>query len=272
MNYIKIVEGVAGLIPKKVKVVLINANSNEKLGEYKVSEDKLPAIFDKPTVLEIGGKAWRIIRVHILRESSYLFSRKIEIFVESPDLFDPGGRFLIPTKSFSEFTIKKNISGELTGLRLEAEDWRQLEFLPVHQLDLIQQELSYVEAILNPSSGLDRLLGYDAIHTRKDVFDVNLSIPAEAFSSLLPVEKTGAVEVTGHGTVENSFVFQTDWYSYYGICIDGIIKELAIVFFDCMDDEFASVLNTFGLVLVDWCNARVVLETPPGTEQEAAGF
>ncbi|WEK35469.1 MAG: hypothetical protein P0Y53_23505 [Candidatus Pseudobacter hemicellulosilyticus] len=269
MNWLKLADGVTGLFPKKVQVVLTYGNSGQEIGKYKLPEEFLPEKYDKPTVIEIQNQAWRITKATLVRDKTYLRSRKLLFEVEEMTSYEQGSRHLAPTTAFPSPLLgpKSLFSGPDLGM--PAENWRQIEFLPTSLLPVIQEEIAIIEASLQPGVHADPLLGYDSLHIRERIGHSNLELPLTDLQQMIGGSETGSVQITAHEYVQQSFFFSTLNYRYYGIVLDGIIKDLSIEAFDSPDDEFMTVLESFGLMLVDWCNARMILNEIAETPENA---
>lgn len=256
MKYVKMAEGVSGLFNKKAEVLLESAQG-ERLGNYKVEETLIPEVLNKPSVIEIENKLWRIIGVKEMREKSILRSRKICLRVVEVDKFIDNDRHLTPTLAYPIPEIfDKNDSSE-HSLFLSHEEWRQFEFLPASMNVVIEKELSAVEKILSPEISPDPLLGYSQVHYRKAIGSKKLSIPVKSFCSLLNRNIHGVVLLQLQ-SIANSFVLRTDSNTYYGVCEDGMILDLCLYNYESVDDEFQLITSTFDLVMADWCNASYV--------------
>lgn len=267
MNFLRLADGVSGLLPKKIKVQLLHHSTREQLLATSVSEELLPAVFNKPTLIEIKGQIWRVIKADLLREASYLFSKKIRLFVADPAAFDFGGKFIAPTLAsgipsgdFSDH------SASVTEV-IEAE-WRQLEFLPVSLLPLIQEELLKIDAVLSPANETDCLLGYDSIYRRSDVLDKALRIPFDEFVKDVEAEQQGPLRIAKGSVVTNSFTLESPFYKYYGICEEGLIRELSVFAFESADDEFMRIIEKYELVFADWVGARLYAQTPSDAPEQ----
>lgn len=256
MKYIKMAEGVSGLFNKKIEVLLESAQG-EKLGKHKVEEILIPETLNRPLIIEIDNILWRIIDAKVIREKSILRSRKIRLRVVEFDKFIDNGRYLTPTLAHPiPESFDKNGSPDHT-LFLSKQEWRQFEFLPASMNTIIHEELSAVEKILSPEVSPHPLLGYTEVHYRRIIGEKKLSIPVESLCSLLKGNLQGEVTIQLQSIV-NSFVLRTDNNIYYGICENGMIRELCLHNYESVDDEFMLITSAFDLVMADWCNATYV--------------
>lgn len=244
MKILAMYEGMAGLFPKKVLVTLVHASSGNTVGNYKVGREQLPEVFNRPTTLDMGDRSWRIVKADpFLLEGV----KKITLHVVEPTVsFD---KFMVPTMSVPLPVLTENSS----GIPVSPEDWRQLELLPVSQLELIQEEMTIIEEKLNALEEDAGLLGYDTVYERSRIEDTYLSIPFDEFFQFVNGIERGYV----YG-VADSFMIRSENYHYYGIVKDGVILSLCLSAFDSVEDEFAGVVEKYELLLADWCGGKII--------------
>lgn len=244
MKILAMYEGMAGLFPKKVLVTLVHAENNQVLGDYKMAREQLPEIFNKPTTLDMGDRSWRIVKARpFLLEGV----KKLTLHVVEPTA--SFNKFMVPTMSVPLPVL----TGGSSGLSVPPEDWRQLELLPVSQLELIQEEMTVIEEKLNALEEDAGLLGYDAVYERSRIEEAYLRIPFDEFFQFVNGIERGDV----HG-IADSFTIRSENYHYYGIVKDGIILSLCLSAFDSVEDEFASVVEKYELLLADWCGGKII--------------
>ena len=188
-----------------------------------------------------------------------IFSKKLVLHVQESVDYKQEGKFLVPTLADPLPALTDQyLFGDFT-LSLPDDEWRQLEFLPNAQVATIQEMTNAITAILTSTTNDQALLGYDTQHLRSDIGQYGLDIPFTEFCVLINSLEKGNISISQRGFVENGFAIRSDTYTYYGRLEDGRIRELALQQFDSVDDEFVSVVSTYGLVLVDWCNANILL-------------
>lgn len=267
MNFLRIADGTAGLFPKKQKIVLVRAFSDEKIGEYKIGEEQLPGEFNKPTCVEIGGFNWRIIKANVVREASYFFSKKLVLHVEEAEVFSVSGKYTVPTKSIenAEFV---NENAEPVLINIPSEEWRQIEFLPAEKIDQIQYSLDNIKRILDMAEEGNALLGYDEVYLRSEQFNNSLQLPFDEFVEMVEAVNVGYVSFGRNGIVKKGFALESRQNIYYGICENDIIVELGVQNFESIDDEIIRITTRYGLVFVDWCSARIFMDTPPDAPEK----
>lgn len=247
MKILAMYEGIVGLFPKKVLVTLIHATNNEALGDYKMAREQLPEIFNKPTILKMEDRSWRIVKANpFLLEGV----RKLTLHVIEPTA--SLDKFTVPTRSYPPSVLMENPASDLF-VNMPLEDWRQLELLPVAQLELIQEQIAVIESMLDAVKEDDGLLGYETIYERVDIEGAGLNIPFDEFFQFVNGLQKGHVQ-----NVADSFVIRSENYQYYGIVKAGIILNLCLIEFDSAEDEFAGVAEKYELLLVDWCSGKII--------------
>ncbi len=266
MKYLAIADGVAGLFKKKVTVLLKELHNEKLLGNFKIDEKLIPAVFNRPTILSIGGKEWRIIEVNELREPSYFMSRKILLTVSEVADFNNEERFSVPTMAIPDPAISIYSEDNAKLLSILKEDWRQMEFFSITIKDLVREEINAIEKTLLPENSPSPLLGFLQIHQRLLVSDHWLEIPFEKFCAILKIKDSGRV-IMNTGFVIDSFFIQTENNTFYGICKNGTILTLCLHDFESVEEELMKVMEQFGLLMVDWCNAKMLYFDPADVQE-----
>jgi hypothetical protein len=257
MNYLKLFNGAVGLFPKMIKVKLIDAATGHLLDKHKIPAEQLPAAFNKPTILIINNANWRIIKADPVLADDFLFKKKLTLHVrEAGGVNAVQNLFSTPTICHEQpLTGVSSLYNNFT-LALAADDWRQLEFLPLQQWTRIEEEIKTVENILD--SHPNALLGYEQQYRREKTASLLLNIPWKAFYALLPDPVAGNICYNDSGFVQDGFALRTVNHMYYGTLRDGIIQNFCLYQYDGVDDELMQVLETFKLILTDWCNISTI--------------
>lgn len=260
-KYLKIADGLSSLFPKKVSVHLVHAVHGTKLGTHKFDNELIPETFTKPTILEVGEKQWQITKSVCDREESYLRSKILTLHVQEPESFTLGNRSMVPSMDgIIPNQVDHSFFDQFT-LSVAADDWRQLEFLPISQLTIIQEDLKIIDFILARSK--DPLQGFDGLHTRNSIPKNILTIPFGEFCDTIQVIEKGNVSFEANPFVQDGFALRSGNYTYYGILKDNIITDLCIEQFETVDEEFSLLISKFELVFIDWCNAKMLLHEIP---------
>ena len=247
MKILAMYEGIAGLFPKKVLVTLVHAENGNVLGDYKMAREELPEVFNKPTTLVMGDRSWRIVKAR-----PFLLDGVKKLTLHVVEATISLNKFMVPTMSVP-LPVLTEFAYEGFAIAVLPEDWRQLELLPVSQLEHIQEEMTVIEEKLNTLEEDAGLLGYDTIYERSRIEEAYLSIPFDEFFQFVNGIERGYV----HG-VADSFVIRSENYHYYGVVKDGVILNLCLSAFDSVEDEFASVVEKYELLLADWCCGKII--------------
>lgn len=268
MNFLKLADGVSGLFPRKIKIDLIRFSSGLKEDSLVIREDLIPETFNKPTLLEIKKQIWRVVDAKVTRDGSYFFSKRLQLYVEDPEQFQIGDRFMVPSRpTIFPSILNEESSDEQTILHVD--EWREFEFLPVKLAPVAQEEIFSIEAILNAETNKNSLLGYDRIHNRNIQLDNSLTISMDDFLEVTEGVMKGVVSIKNKGIVANSFAVETSSGTYYGLYTEGKITELSMLSFDSVDDELITLLTTFDLLAIDWSGGKLYMEPTNDSEETA---
>ena len=271
MNYAKVIDAAIQLFPKKINVTLIDGVTGNKIGKYKTALNELPAVFDRPVMVDIDGRPWRVIQADPLSADDFGIFKKLTLHVLEPrqshQLLRP---YTLPTQHAERPLLAATPPYTDFTLEIPADDWLQLQFLPAAALPVVQEEITPIESILAPTNGQNPLLGYESMHIRNRTVNMHAGIPFSDFCESIPVKKIGSIRIgwdnnahpvpaAGDSYVDNGFAIQTDNSLYYGTAIDDRIINLGLTSFDSFDEEFAQVAAAHELLLADWCNARIIM-------------
>lgn len=269
MKYLRMFEAASGLFPKKIKVALIDAVTGKNLGKHKIPAELLPAAFNRPTMLEINNIKWRVLQADPVLADDFLFSKKLTLKVLHAEQANAQQlKYNLPTVC-NEMPLVTGVPGLYNDFTLEIqeEDWRQIEFLSLERLKIIEEAVKNIEVILSSQS--TPLLGYDKQYIRDNALQSKVFISWEEFCSVLINPVKGNIFFRNNDFVQNGFAIRSESYTYYGILENGFIRTLCLSQFGGADDEFMNVLSKFELSLVDWCNAsRMSAETGEAPQNE----
>ncbi|NII29856.1 hypothetical protein HB364_32560 [Pseudoflavitalea sp. X16] len=254
MKYLRMFEAASGLFPKRINVTLIDAANGNYLGKYKIPAELLPAAFNRPITLEIDNINWRVLQADPVLADDFLFSKKLSLQVQQAATVGEGQlKYSLPTVcSDLPATGATSLYHDFT-LEITDSDWRQVEFVPLSQSEIIEEAVKTIEAILNGQ--LNPLLGYELQYIRNNGLQLALAISLDEFCSHIINPMKGNIFYNNAGFVQNGFAVRSNSYAYYGILENGLIRTLCLQQFDWADDEFMCVLSTYELSLIDWCNA-----------------
>ena len=246
---------------KTISVHLIDDSTSDPIGSHELLPADLPDSLDPFTVLHIGTQDWELVYASPAKQSQYLKSRKLTLFVVPPGHPHPDRvQFSSPTLSND---LPASSEGSSNGLLIElhADDWRQIEFLPRESLPAIHEEMAAVEALLHPRDGSSPST-WRQIHVRRlDRRQLNLDF--EAVCQALSITDIGQFSFAKSGIgghVAEGFALQSDRHVFYGTRQDDRVKELGFVFLGVGEIPAGSVqdlMQKYGLVLVDWPHAKI---------------
>ncbi len=247
------------VFPKKVRVTFIDAVSGNTINKRKVLLAELPEAFNKPITMNIGDNSWRVINAMPARVEEYSVSGRLLLHLQQLDTIAPSAlRCALPTIAPTLPVFTDNAQFHDFTLELNAEDWRQIEFMPQELLPLIKEEMDAIEAILYPEDETQNLLGFARIHARYNTNHPYLNIPFDKFCNKIKAKETGNILFKEHGYVQDGFAIRSDSFCYYGIVKEGRILQLNLWQFESADEEFLRVLIKYDLVLANWCKGLVI--------------
>jgi hypothetical protein len=245
----------------KIKVNLIEAVSNEQIGQVKLNADQLPASFKIATTFSYEGEDWQIEKAEPETVEEFSKTKELSLWLKKILKYDPRNiRYSIPTINnelplFSSTSLYSDFTHTI-----HEDDWRQFEFLPTTLLTVVQEEMTVVENILFPEDDpdFDSTNGFTKIHVRTKINSQQLSISLEDLLTHVVVQQKGKLKIDKHAEfVLNGFAFKTEHHLYYGTIENGVIKELCLDFFDSMDEEISNILSNYNLLLVSWCRGEI---------------
>lgn len=258
MNYAKVLDAALTLFPKKINVTCIDGLTGQQIGKYKIPLSQVPVTFNKPVTTTIDGHEWRVIKADPVNPDDIAIFKKLTLHVLDKDQLQKTSLgYNVPTRHASSPLITSTPFYQQFTLDITADDWLQMEFLPVQSIPVIQEELALIDPILLTENGINPLLGYENLHIRNLTAQLGTNIPFDAFCAAIPVNQKGNIRLAVGDFIENGFAMRTDNYEYYGTIEDNRIAHLCLTAFDCIDDEFMQVATTWDLALVNWCQGSI---------------
>lgn len=267
MNYLQLYEALTGLLPKRIKITLINDATDQEIGVYKIDAATLPDSFNKPLIIELDGERWRVMQAEPKAAVDFLFRRKLTLKVQQENLLRNLMPFQVPTiaadlppvtasrkaPDLSHIPAAPASLSDMHAFILEDDDWRQVELAPADYLSIVTGELHVVQQLLTDMP--DALKGYKRQYTRSARLERTLELPWTTFLAQLENPVMNSLYVKQHGWVENGFAIVSAHHTYYGIIENELIRVLCLSAMDAMDDELMSLMESFKLLLVDWRGA-----------------
>lgn len=250
-------EHLSSLFPKKIETTFIEAITGEILIQQKVLLNELPLSFDKPIVISLNGNEWRVVDAKPKKEMEFIRTRKLILYLQPLEQFETLS--IAPTVVGKQPRIIKSEGKQEKMLELHDYKWRQIEFLPAISLPIIHEEVAAMEATLQSDFPIDNLLGYRTQYVREKTKEQTVQIPFLEFCSLVNIQDQGNLSMANSGWISDGFWLRTENHVYYGVKADNSIQHLCLATFNYTDEELISVLLTYGLVLVDWCERKLLL-------------
>lgn len=244
-----------------IRVQFINANTDEIIGVADMKEEQLPVSFSKPTTMQLKNEEWNIIKAEPEDAFQFKETKQLKLWLSKIEQVDPNTiLFSIPTISneLPKLTTE-NIASDFE-LTLREDDWRQIEFLPLSLLPIVQEEMTAVEAILFPDDEPKNNKGFATIHVRTKISASNLNISFDEFCNAVNTPQKGVLKIAsveGIKDVQNGFALKSSSYVYYGILENGFINTLCLQSYESMDDELAVVCSKYNLVFVSWLDGSI---------------
>lgn len=243
---------------KKINVTFINNATGELLGTRQMDEKELPEVFDRSIQFHIEEKVYQIVKAEPATQAEFKKSKKLSIYIQPIEKLDPKDiLFSTPTISNEIAPLTDKPLYQDFELKILEDNWRQIEFLPLSVLSVIQEEMADIEKIIFPENDEEKP-GFKEIHVRKRIGAHHLSIPFNEFCELAGIKEKGLLKFWDHeGYVENGFALRSDNYTYYGTLQGDMIKELCLDDFESAETEFYQIAAQYKLVLVDWCRGQI---------------
>src|SRR5687767_12104669 len=145
MNYAKVLDAALTLFPRRINVTCIDGVTGHQIGKYKVSLSQLPAAFDKPVTLVIAGNEWRVIQAKPVSADDFSIFKKLTLHVlGSEQLPQATLGYNVPTRHTNTPGFTTTPLYHDYTLEIQADDWLQMEFLPVADLPQIQEEVALI--------------------------------------------------------------------------------------------------------------------------------
>lgn len=261
MKYLKMFEAVVGLFPRTIRVKLVDMATGQLIGTYKIAAEQLPSAFNRPTTLEINQINWRVMKADPVSANDFLFSKKLKLFVYEDSKIDKKKLYYdLPTICRpSPETCIESLYNDFT-LELSSLEWQQQEFKHLDQTIAIDHEIEQINQILSEQP--NALLGFQRQYIRNASLFSLLSIPFHEFCETVKKIGIGNVFLDNNGFVKNGFALRSDSNTYYGIVDNEVIQTLCVTAFNYVDDEFMQIVTRYKLLLIDWCNARILSMAP----------
>lgn len=124
---------------KTIKVTFIDDATGDIIGFSEMKREQLPEAFDKPTIMHIADEKWQVVKADPLYDREFVVTKELTLHLRRVERMNPQDiRYTIPTISNELPALADMPLFEDFTLQLHEDDWRQIEFLPIQLLPVIQ--------------------------------------------------------------------------------------------------------------------------------------
>lgn len=264
--------------PSTVRVLLVDAATDEQFAQYDLPPDQLPETFDHATRMQLGDQEWQVVSAEPGTRNAIVAHGGVVIRLSRVMLIDPKQvDFSLPT--ICEYLPPFGpVQGTGSTLEFRLDDWRQIEFVAKELGATVVAELAAIQAVYAEQAGSP---GFRRLHSRRELPEPLLG---RAFSRAGLQRRLGGEWGSRVQTEDlNGLPSLLDggaWFRLpggqvgYAITTAGRVATLGLTVsrgpLDCMNgtppvlDLGADhgILATFALehdlLLVDWCAAQLV--------------
>jgi hypothetical protein len=249
-----------------VRVLFVDADSEEPIGRVELPVKQLPGSFDTETTLELGDATWSVVRAEPPAAAQFartgsltLTLRRVES-VPARDIL-----YSLPTLCDALPPITDTAAARI---EIHEDDWRQLELVSVGVAEVVNAELRAVRAVYDNHAVRDadgRVVGFKAIHVRtQPTAPLGAAVQVSEVLTSLPRAMVG---FRGQpGAVAGSFAGQAGRVLVYGLAVGDQASVLALRpdaspargGEPALAIALAQLMRQCDLVLVDWCRAAVI--------------
>jgi hypothetical protein len=231
-----------------VHVVLINAATQQVLGEVDLPAEQLPETFAAATTLHLGDRDWSVERAEPATRAEYVAARRLRLVIREIQRVDPKTiLFSLPTL---EHALPPMQDGDGDAVRLHEDDWRQLELVSAELEPAIEAELAAIREIRAEREGV----GFRRLHVRERIPD-----PLAGTDIALDTVRRGRRRdlgfAGGAGIVVGGFAFDAGDGAIYGREDGGRVVVLGA--WRTEPGMLVDLARAHRLVIVDWCAARM---------------
>lgn len=255
-----------------IRVQLVDFDKRSTFASEYMEPERLPASFEAETTMHRNGEDWLVLEARPMTAAEFcetgeltLVLRKVEkaAFADSDKIL-----FSLPTITNAGPSIAPDTSKlEKETVELHEDDWRQVEWVSEEFVGDIEAELNAIRLIHERER---EEYGFRKIHVRERIATplAGRSITIEALKAAMGEHAVAldGVSVQGvAGIVTDSFAIRLfSSIEIYGIAPGGRVEVLGFQNVqtnnvgDADVKKLAEFAATNGLLLVDWCAARVI--------------
>jgi hypothetical protein len=256
--------------PIRVRFVAASNESDQVIAESELMPEALPERFDEETRLHLGNETWEVLRAEPPARADWLRTGALTLTlrrVAHPTVAARDILYSLPTlcERLPEVEALPGGGGEPPLLlRMHEDHWRQVELVSRTHTALVHEELAAIERIRRECSGP----GFRDVHVRKQPSSplvdchVTTAILERALPAAEPFDGVGFEAGQGGapaGRVTGGFAYASGEVRVYGVSAEGVAMCLALDKAPpTLPAALKGLLADHGLLLVDWCAARVL--------------
>jgi hypothetical protein len=235
-----------------VHVTLVDASTNQVLGDVDLAAEQLPESFAASTTLHLGGGDWHVEHADPVTRAEYVATGRLQLRLRKVEYMDPTKiLFSLPTL---ENVLPPMSDGDATGaLVLHEDHWRQRELVSSRFEPEIAAELAEIRKVHAERKGA----GFARLHVRERIPEPlhGVTMTIDDVARAVGTAVRCPVTFERHaGIVRGGFAFVREGLAIYGREDNGVVRALAIA--DGDSAPLAALARQHRLVIVDWCAAR----------------
>lgn len=262
-----------GLFGKpKVRVSFVNAETGKQFAVSHVPVENLPETFAEETVMHLGNENWAVLSAQPETAEVFRKTRKLTLVVEKRSetvSVDPGKLlYSLPTLNNELAGLDPAIKATDADWRLNADEWRNLEWVSQEFADKIEAELADIRHLHQYEAVPlgENMTAYRRLHVRKRLA-VALTPDTVSKKSLCdvlgPLTQTSLTYYNAPHAVQEGFSLITPnglvlygQNSPSGLLALGLdATQLGKLHIEPLCENLDAFAHAHRLVLVDWCRA-----------------
>lgn len=240
-----------------IQLELIDQATGATLAESEAQLDSLPARFEgMDTRLTLGGQDWSVVSATPGTRDEIARAGHVRLVLARITMVDPRTiLFSLPTLEDTLPSTVPAAEGEEVSIRIEPDDWRQVELVAATLRAEIDLEIADIRAL---KAAHRQGPGFDACHVRHRLPEPlgGARIPMSAIERAIGSRARPWALRGEPGVVRDGFAVPDAEGVVYGVARDGLVQVLAVHgFLDDVAGKLHPLARAQGLLLVQWCAA-----------------
>jgi hypothetical protein len=237
-------------------------DGGDVIGETELMPEALPERFEEDTRLRLGEHSWEVLRAEPPRRADWIRAGAVTLTLRRVDTPAPKPQDVLYSLPTICDALPATCGAPAAGqqlLTLHEDSWRQVELVSRIHTAAVHAELAAIERILQARSGP----GFRDLHVRRQPTSplVECHLTAAILERALP--GAGPLDGVGFGSppevIEGGFAYAAGDMRVYGVSVDGVAMCLGLSRVAAtVPPALKGLIADHGLMLVDWCAARVV--------------